>query len=71
MTMIALNPQPLPPHSDEALTTAVVSLKPTLLRPGVGGCPTCTSGRFLLWQTAVDGETAIPLQVVLPNVEVG
>ena len=64
--MIALNPQPLPPRADLALTTDVAQL--TALRPGVGGCPGCTSGRFLLWQAAVDGETAVPLQVTLPNV---
>jgi hypothetical protein len=71
MTMIALNPQPLPPHADVVLTADVAS-HPTLLRPIAGGCPTCTSGRFLIWQAAVDGETAVPLQVTLPNVgEVG
>jgi hypothetical protein len=71
--MIALNPQPLPPSSEASLTTVVVVVKPALVVPGLrGGCPTCTSGRFLIWQNAVDGETAVPLQVTLPNVgEVG
>ena len=71
--MIALNPQPLPPHTEAALTTNVATLvHPTLVRPGLGGCPTCTSGRFLIWQNAVDGVNPAPLQVILPNVsEVG
>jgi hypothetical protein len=70
MTMIALNPQPLPPHADAALTAEVAHL--TTIRPSVGGCPLCTSGRFLIWQAALDGVDPVVLQVTLPNVgEVG
>jgi hypothetical protein len=67
--MIALNPQPLPPHADAALTTDVAALvRPATIRPGLGGCPTCTSGRFLIFQNTVDGVNPAPLQVILPNV---
>jgi len=67
--MIALNPQPLPPRSEPALATDVTQLVTSPgLRPVLGGCPGCTSGRFLIWQAAVDGENPVPLQVTLPNV---
>lgn len=52
----ALNPQPLPPRHSEPAAVATLSTKPGSSLLSHGGCPTCTSGVFLLFEQAIKGQ---------------